>query len=454
MYILALAQVAVVYILALAQVAVVDAALAVPKKLGPELVLGKRVDASRLTLEAFRELYEGRVPVVLFNVFKGLDSDAWCEGMVEALKDEVVEYDSRDELGELESYEAPFSEFLSALPENSDHLHSMYLMSEDILTTASAAPLAEQLSLPDELFGSDLFQHFPAPVRPKTALIIGGAGARSFLHADPFEWVGYNILLEGQKVWTFLPPDVSMDAIEGRRNAPDAWGEYNLTAGWVSDLDLYYNLGASPAAQPDTLGAGKRKKKGDAGAKAAAAPAPEPSALYSHFLSAYQAKQQQQKQPQGPPLPFRSGPGDLPVETALTASQISRSCQIVQSEGEMVIIPPAWWHQVYHLRPSIAVAGQYCNDFGKERMFRHMLRWCNQGSEGSDEQATVEATGEEMASSLTADEREAQVEAELRGLPLLPSEREQVMRVIERGLEWRLGAKKGKAALESLKKAP
>jgi len=414
-------------------------------------------------------LYEGKVPVVLFNVFKGFDSDAWCEEMVESLKDEIVEYDSRDSLGDLESYEAPFSEFLSALPENSDHSHSMYLMSEDIMTTPSAIPLAEQLSLPDSLFGSDLFQHFPAPVRPKTALIIGGAGARSFLHADPFEWVGYNILLEGQKVWTFLPPDVSMDAIEGRRNAPDAWGEYNLTAGWVSDLDLYYNLGASPpaAAQPDALGAGTRKKKGDAGTKAAAPAAPEPSALYSHFLSAHQAKQQQQLQQQQQlkqgPLPFRSGPGELPVETALSANQISRSCQIVQSEGEMIIIPPAWWHQVYHLRPSIAVAGQYCNDYGKERMFRHMLRWCSQGS---DEQgtATATATGETTeaatgtatgeGSSLTADEREARVEAELRDLPLLPSEREQVMRVIERGLEWRLGAKKGKAAIEALKKAP
>jgi hypothetical protein len=50
--------------------------------------------------------------------------------------------------------------------------------------------------------------------------------------------------------------------------------------------------------------------------------------------------------------------------------------QIVQHPGEMILIPPNFWHQVYHLEPSIAVASQYVNAAGKKRMFSHMLEWC------------------------------------------------------------------------------
>ena len=43
----------------------------------------------------------------------------------------------------------------------------------------------------------------------------------------------------------------------------------------------------------------------------------------------------------------------------------------------MVIIPPKWWHQVYHLEPSIALAGQYFNDEVKENVFNHICSWSN-----------------------------------------------------------------------------
>jgi hypothetical protein len=49
----------------------------------------------------------------------------------------------------------------------------------------------------EEYFGRNLFEAFPAEVRPKDAcLIIGGRGARSTLHADPFDWMGTNYCLE------------------------------------------------------------------------------------------------------------------------------------------------------------------------------------------------------------------------------------------------------------------
>ena len=49
----------------------------------------------------------------------------------------------------------------------------------------------------EQYFGRNLFEAFPAEVRPKDAcLIIGGRGARSTLHADPFDWMGTNYCLE------------------------------------------------------------------------------------------------------------------------------------------------------------------------------------------------------------------------------------------------------------------
>ena len=68
---------------------------------------------------------------------------------------------------------------------------------------------------------------------------------RSTLHADPFSWYGYNYLLEGRKLWTFMPPSVS-DSLGAYRLEPNAWGEgddkFGFAAGWQSPVDLYWDL--------------------------------------------------------------------------------------------------------------------------------------------------------------------------------------------------------------------
>lgn len=405
--------------------------------LSSEFLLGKRIDASKLTKEAFRELYEGEVPIVLTNVFPRLDSDAWSEQMVNLLGEETIEYDSRNLNGEIESYESTLSEFLEALGENSDHEDSMYLMNEDILPEGSE--LCEALRIPESLFGSDIFQHFPSPIRPKSALIIGGSGSRSFLHADPFEWVGWNYLMEGTKVWTFLPPEVSMETLQARRNAPEAWGAYNLSAGWVSEeVDLYRYIGVGSVDTPDS--GGKKKKK-------SAVPA-TPTPLNTMLISAYE-KMRDKTNP--PPAPLCFHPGRT---LDLTAEHISRCVQIVQREGEMVIIPPQWWHQVYHCTPSIAVAGQYVNENGKGRVFSHMLNWCSESGAhskqaGSSTTARTETVDDILSDPITTDEEIPTVDAILRSLPLL-SAKDQVMRIIEQGLVLRLGKKAAKNSLEQL----
>jgi len=38
----------------------------------------------------------------------------------------------------------------------------------------------------------------------------------------------------------FFPPAITdMNELKGSRNPPSAWGDYNISAGWVSDVDLF-----------------------------------------------------------------------------------------------------------------------------------------------------------------------------------------------------------------------
>jgi len=70
--------------------------------------------------------------------------------------------------------------------------------------------------------------------------------------------------------------------------------------------------------------------------------------------------------------------GEEQVDGCSLKAFLGGAVQIVQEEGELVLIPPGMWHQVYHLEPSIAVAGQLMNTANEQQVFRHMLSWCGQ----------------------------------------------------------------------------
>lgn len=162
-------------------------------------VFGLHID----TLHAKRDFLAGNQrPLLLKNVFQW-ENKNWIEDILNKLKDLQIEYDVRESGSSiLNTYEAKLEDFLSTLEDNSDHSDSMYLMNEDIL---QVIPLpADHFFLNQTIFGKDFFNLFPMRIKPKVALIIGGRGSRSFLHADPYEWTGWNHLVKGRKLCKFL----------------------------------------------------------------------------------------------------------------------------------------------------------------------------------------------------------------------------------------------------------
>jgi len=159
-----------------------------------------RIDANKITMTEFQANFETRWPVVLTNIFN-IDNEASVENLVERLANRDVQFDiRRSSDGLVETFEASLADFLTSLNEESTHEESWYMMDEQILVDDGI--LLSELKLPKHLFGFDLFSYFPKKIRPKSALIIGGEGARSFLHIDPYEWTGWNYLFEGKKLCT------------------------------------------------------------------------------------------------------------------------------------------------------------------------------------------------------------------------------------------------------------
>lgn len=353
---------------------------------------GIRVDYRKLTREDYIKLYDAKYPVLIKNIYSKEESDTLVASMIDQLKDNVIEYDARVlsgiETSTITSYETTLMNFIESVADNSDHNDNIYLMNEhildsaDLLTKTSIDRIRE-----NRLFGTDLFTYFPDSLKPKTAVIIGGLGARSFLHSDPYSWVGTNYLFEGRKLWTFLYDDGNLHhrrdtngsssssssgfdisrpldkLLLARLNAPDAWGADAIAAGKVSDIDLY-KYRVSPSGKRFV---NAKQKKVDVSTL---------STLNKKWLSSSTPMES------NVPL-FESG--DERIDRCIEPELLQNAYQIVQEEGDLIIIPPCYWHQVYHLEPSVAVASQYVNSYGKDRVFKHIYDYCsNSGVDWND----------------------------------------------------------------------
>ena len=110
--------------------------------------------------------------------------------------------------------------------------------------------------------------------------------------------------------------------------------------------------------------------------------------------------------------------------------------QFVQEEGDLVLIPPRFWHQVYHLEPSIALASQYINSYGKDRTFKHILKWCS-GSIDSEGLKNEEDSSKNVRQDLPENFDDL-------------TDKDQVLAVLTAGLKQQHGRIKGSALMRKL----
>ncbi|KAJ1622157.1 hypothetical protein T492DRAFT_1064781 [Pavlovales sp. CCMP2436] len=282
-------------------------------------------------------------PVVLTHALAD-SAESWADNLLSAAGEARVEYQMRKGKRS-EVREARLGEFCELTYESS-HSESVLLFAESLLQ--DYAPQLEPPALRSDLFEPDWFKLFPPELRPSpSCVIIGGEGARSTLHADPFEWVGTNVCVEGRKLWRFLPPapDVK-DLLCSYRLPSVAWGSKgkSLSAGWQSDFDLW------------------ARRRGDA-PRARALNTGDPDASSELLASMADVST-----------------GLLQPGTSLPADAVRRLVPCVQHAGDVVLIPPGWWHQTYYPEPSICSAGQYLDAHCRQSVFQHILDWTGNDS--------------------------------------------------------------------------
>jgi len=242
---------------------------------------------------------------------------------------------------------------------------------EDVLDS-----IQDRLTMAREsLFSGDdinWFDYFPDNAKPLDCVVLAGEGATSTLHRDPFEWTGTSLCLEGRKIWRFLKPsdDADWDArLQYYRLNSTAWDSRNdndggdsddddnsnimtLSAGWQSDLSLYQSTStAHTAASPSSnvkfelLRAHELAEMDDAASEE----------YLEQVATTYNAFQ---PHPDIQPMPV------MGVDC----------CSVVQHPGELLFIPPYWYHQTYAPEPSLAVASQRCGSrLDATRVVQHIL---------------------------------------------------------------------------------
>ena len=172
--------------------------------------------------------------------------------------------------------------------------------------------------------GDALRRLLPAACRPApAAVVLGGTSAASALHADPYHWTGWHLLLTGEKEWRFFG-----DADAGKCCWPPA--------------SRCVRAPAAPA------GAAARARYGASGLGAAFV---ADAACRSRALDEGAADDEVPR----PPRPL---------------------CVVTQRAGEMLVFPGGHWHVVVHtMGPTIAVCGQCVRASGASRTVAHIAAW-------------------------------------------------------------------------------
>eukprot|EP00933_Yihiella_yeosuensis_P071775 TRINITY_DN80008_c0_g1_i1.p1 TRINITY_DN80008_c0_g1~~TRINITY_DN80008_c0_g1_i1.p1 ORF type:complete len:447 (+),score=80.97 TRINITY_DN80008_c0_g1_i1:48-1388(+) len=211
------------------------------------------MDAAGLTLEDLRSV-DGQEPVLIRNAAKdfgpgadvsaggggGGDGDSiwddgwrsWKQNLFERYGKKPLGYRRWLPDGSKESHWCNLGDFLGLVASRAPE--KGLLAMEELLVSRDKdlwpVPLPRVLQ---EDFFEDIFPPDWRP--PKFCLVLGTPEARSALHTDPFGWTGWNLCLQGEKVWRFIPPGQGVEAAlcVQRQN------QVNLSAHGESPVDLY-----------------------------------------------------------------------------------------------------------------------------------------------------------------------------------------------------------------------
>ena len=222
----------------------------------------------------------------------------------------------------------------------------------------------------------DLFDYFPKQVQPTDCIILAGEGACSTLHRDPFEWTGTSLCLEGTKLWRFIAPPTSMlDEVDDNNNnvgvhcvdrslksyrLPSmAWGSTDqdnpipISSGWQSDFSLYASWEVKQLPSAIHLAQLEEQSRMS-----------EKTNLLERIVNDFDILK-----PNVPQRLIQSGTMNIPESNLQTTIWT-----VVQKPGDLLLIPPHWWHQTCALEPSLAVSSQRCGLFRDAlRVIHHMF---------------------------------------------------------------------------------
>lgn len=218
--------------------------------------------------------------------------------------------------------------------------------------------------------------YFPTNLKPQDCVVLAGQGAMSTLHRDPFEWTGTSICLEGRKLWRFLSPTISTvvssddqskkyvkknndvkqwdTILKSYRLSSTAWQNICISAGWQSDFTLYDTTNIPPQTLlPSARDLAEMSQK------------ESNNLLHDLVLSVSNCW----SPPLSPPLMF---PKDDNIENISSVEYEFHG--VVQQPGDLLLIPPYWYHQTYGPEPSMAIASQRCGTaLDAPRVLRHIL---------------------------------------------------------------------------------
>jgi Cupin-like domain len=319
-------------------------------------------------------------PILITDALQESTCESLCERWIQAMGNERITVQRQQPGVGTNFVECTVAESLDLMMQSTPD-NALFAFVEGLLEETKQHPSNDEIDsihntlteAREALFaGSDdscnWFDLFPPTAKPSDCVVLAGEGATSTLHRDPFEWTGTSLCLEGRKIWRFLaPPKETSNApylhslswdkhLQSYRLNSMAWDCQHtdsrkahpttmvLSAGWQSDLSLYI---------PTT------NKRLSARTLADLSPADSEEYLENMATS----------------LQYLAPHGTIQTVAATADQDFDSHCfSVVQHTGELLLIPPYWYHQTYAPEPSFAVASQRCGSrLDAARVMNHVL---------------------------------------------------------------------------------